>query len=169
MELFPAIDLQKGCCVRLAQGDFAAATIYEADPLRQARRFADAGATWLHVVDLDGAKAGAMKQLNIIAAVARQKTLKLQVGGGIRDEESIALLLEAGIARVVIGSLAAKEPDKVRGWLKQFGPDRIVLAFDVRLGADVAANWGRRLPSIAADRNAGARGRHQPIRFRRRR
>ena len=133
MDLFPAIDLQNGQCVRLVQGDFNAATIYEADPLKQARKFAEAGAKWLHVVDLDGAKEGDVLQLNIIAAIARQKNLKVQAGGGIRDAATISQLFDAGAARVVVGSRAVKDPPQVQRWMRQFGPERIVLAFDVRL------------------------------------
>ena len=86
MEIFPAIDLKNGQCVRLTQGDFETAKIYESDPLLQAQRFADAGAVWLHMVDLDGARAGEMKQFDLIASVAKQTTLQIQVGGGIRNE-----------------------------------------------------------------------------------
>lgn len=133
MEIFPAIDLQNGQCVRLTQGDFNAATVYESDPLLQARKFADAGAKWLHMVDLDGARAGDILQLNVIAAVARQKRLKLQVGGGIREASAISQLIDAGAHRVVVGSRAVKDPSTTKKWLKQFGAERVVLAFDVRL------------------------------------
>jgi phosphoribosylformimino-5-aminoimidazole carboxamide ribotide isomerase len=136
MEIFPAIDLKKGKCVRLTQGDFATATIYESDPLKQAQKFKDAGSTWLHMVDLDGAKIGEMQQFDIIAMIASQTTLKIQVGGGIRDEAVIDKLLHAGVERVVIGSLAVKNSLQVLGWLKKYGPDKIVLAFDVRLDVD---------------------------------
>lgn len=135
MEIFPAIDLQKGQCVRLTQGDFNAVTIYEADPLRQADKFIAAGASWLHMVDLDGARAGSVQQLPLITQVAQQKKLKLQVGGGLRDAAMIEQLLTAGVERVVIGSLAVKQPALVQEWLRLFGADRIVLAFDVRLNA----------------------------------
>lgn len=133
MEILPAIDLQNGQCVRLTQGNFSSATVYEHDPLRQAHKFAEAGAEWLHVVDLDGARAGEIKQLNIIAALARQKALKIQMGGGIRDEEMIVQLLHAGIARVIVGSLAVRNPLQVRSMLQRFGAERVVLAFDVRM------------------------------------
>lgn len=136
MEIFPAIDLRKGKCVRLTQGDFATATIYESDPLKQAQKFKDAGATWLHMVDLDGAKIGEMQQFDIIAKIAQQTPLKIQVGGGIREEALIDRLIDVGIERVVIGSLAVKNPLQVQGWLKKYGPERIVLAFDVRLNSD---------------------------------
>jgi phosphoribosylformimino-5-aminoimidazole carboxamide ribotide isomerase len=133
MEIFPAIDLQNGQCVRLVQGDFNAAKVYETDPLVQALRFADAGARWLHIVDLNGARAGKPMQFDVIAAVAKQKILKVQVGGGIRDEGAIERLLDEGVERVVLGSLAVNNPALVRDWLGWFGPARIVLAFDVRM------------------------------------
>lgn len=136
MDIFPAIDLKNGKCVRLTQGDFATATIYESDPVKQAQKFADAGAKWLHMVDLDGAKFGTMKQFDKIAAVVESSRLKVQVGGGIREEDLIQKLFDVGVHRVVIGSLAVKNPLQVQGWLKKWGPSKIVLAFDVRLDAD---------------------------------
>ncbi|MGH6888007.1 MAG: 1-(5-phosphoribosyl)-5-[(5-phosphoribosylamino)methylideneamino]imidazole-4-carboxamide isomerase [Rhizomicrobium sp.] len=132
MEIFPAIDLGNGQCVRLAQGDFARTTIYEADPVLQAQRFAEAGAEWLHVVDLDGARHGRSRQLDVIERMARSVPLRLQVGGGIRDETAVEALLDRGIERVVIGSLAVRDPAGIRGWLRRYGPIRIVAAFDVR-------------------------------------
>lgn len=136
MEIFPAIDLQNGNCVRLTQGDFAAAKIYDSNPLRMAEKFAAAGAQWLHLVDLDGAKAGEMKQFDIISGIIKNARLKIQVGGGIRSEKTVEKLLEVGVSRVVIGSLAVKNRKLVQKWLKQFGGDRITLAFDVRLNND---------------------------------
>jgi phosphoribosylformimino-5-aminoimidazole carboxamide ribotide isomerase len=133
MELFPAIDLQKGQCVRLAQGDFNAVTVYDADPVRMARKFAKAGARWLHVVDLDGARDGRSRQIELIADIAQSVPLKLQVGGGIRDAATIDQLLTADAARIVIGSLAVQNQPLVGEWLKRYGPERIVLAFDVKL------------------------------------
>ncbi|NTU77060.1 MAG: 1-(5-phosphoribosyl)-5-[(5-phosphoribosylamino)methylideneamino]imidazole-4-carboxamide isomerase [Alphaproteobacteria bacterium] len=133
MDIFPAIDLQNGQCVRLTQGDFNAATIYETDPLRQAARFADAGACWLHLVDLDGARAGKTHQFDIIASLAKQSALKVQTGGGIRSAAMIEKLLAAGVMRVVVGSLAITNPPLVKEWLRRFGQERIVLALDCRL------------------------------------
>ncbi|MGE3624143.1 MAG: 1-(5-phosphoribosyl)-5-[(5-phosphoribosylamino)methylideneamino]imidazole-4-carboxamide isomerase [Bdellovibrionales bacterium] len=133
MELFPAIDLKNGQCVRLAQGDFNAVTVYEADPLKMARKFADAGARWLHVVDLDGARDGQSRQLDIIANIAENVPLKLQTGGGIREASTIEQFIAVGAARIVIGSLAVKNRPLVEEWLRHFGPERIVLALDVKL------------------------------------
>src|ERR1700722_17052845 len=103
MDIIPAIDLRNGQCVRLIQGDFTQTRIYEDDPVLQAQRFADAGAKWLHIVDLDGAREGGSRQSHMIERIARNVPLKLQVGGGIRDEETVAAYLERGIERVVIG------------------------------------------------------------------
>src|ERR1700722_6192479 len=97
MDIIPAIDLKNGQCVRLAQGDFAKTTIYNTDPVAQACAFAEAGAQWLHVVDLDGAKSGTVQQADIIAAIVRKAPLNVQVGGGIRDEQTIKRLFDAGI------------------------------------------------------------------------
>jgi phosphoribosylformimino-5-aminoimidazole carboxamide ribotide isomerase len=132
MIIFPAIDLKDGQCVRLKQGDFTAITIYESDPLKQAQKFVEAGATWLHMVDLDGAKAGEMQQFDLIARVANAVPLKVQVGGGIRSEKTIHSLIDAGVTRVVVGSLAVKNRTLVQSWLREFGGDKIVIAFDIR-------------------------------------
>jgi len=135
MEIFPAIDLQNGQCVRLAQGNFNAATIYSDDPILQAQEFNYAGANWLHVVDLDGARDGESRQMGLIAQIAAKVPLKVQVGGGIRQQQDIDYLLAAGATRAVIGSLAVKNPALVKEWLRHFGPERIVLACDVKMDA----------------------------------
>ncbi|HEX4078488.1 MAG TPA: 1-(5-phosphoribosyl)-5-[(5-phosphoribosylamino)methylideneamino]imidazole-4-carboxamide isomerase [Rhizomicrobium sp.] len=136
MEIIPAIDLKNGRCVRLVQGDFAKAAVYGADPVTQARRFADAEAKWLHVVDLDGARDGSSRQFHLIADVARQVPSKLQAGGGVHDASTIERLLDCGVARVVIGTVAAENPPLAMAWLKDYGSARIVLAFDVRLDGE---------------------------------
>lgn len=136
MNIFPAIDLKNGQCVRLTQGDFDSAKIYESDPFRQAQKFAASGAQWLHIVDLDGARVGEMQQFDLITALAKQTPLKIQVGGGIRTADMIHKLLDAGVQRVVIGSLAVKECGQVWQWLRQFGPESITLAFDIKFTDD---------------------------------
>jgi phosphoribosylformimino-5-aminoimidazole carboxamide ribotide isomerase len=133
MIIFPAIDLRNGQCVRLTQGDFTTAKIYQADPVLQAQRFAAAGAEWLHIVDLDGAQHGRSRQLDVMDEIARRVPLRLQAGGGIRESSTAQALFDCGIERIVIGSVAAREPERVKDWLRHFGPSRIVLAFDVRL------------------------------------
>ncbi|MCC7461506.1 MAG: 1-(5-phosphoribosyl)-5-[(5-phosphoribosylamino)methylideneamino]imidazole-4-carboxamide isomerase [Gammaproteobacteria bacterium] len=133
MLLIPSIDLRGGHCVRLLRGDFAAETRYEFEPHELLQRYRQLGARWLHVVDLDGARDGALANRSVITALASQRAVRLQVGGGIRSLADVASLLEAGVARVVIGSAAVEQPDEVRGWLRQFGPECLCLAFDVRL------------------------------------
>ncbi len=133
MRLIPAIDLKEGHCVRLLQGDFAAETRYDADPRALLAKYRGFGADWLHVVDLDGARDGSAGNGPIIADLARQSAVKLQVGGGLRNTAAVAQMLDLGAARVVVGSAALVKPDQVRTWLDYFGPDRIALAFDVRL------------------------------------
>jgi phosphoribosylformimino-5-aminoimidazole carboxamide ribotide isomerase len=136
MIVYPAIDLRHGMCVRLTQGRFDQATIYAEDPLTVAREFAAAGAAWLHVVDLDGAKDGNAAQTDLIKRIATESGLKVQTGGGIRSEHQINAYLGGGIARVVIGSLALTNPGLVATWLDRFGRDRIVLALDVKPADD---------------------------------
>jgi len=133
MDLFPAIDLKDGACVRLRQGDFAEATLYDADPFAVVARFAQAGAKWLHLVDLDGAKNAAARQTDLIARLVRETKLAVQTGGGVRSQDDIEALLATGVQRVVIGSVAVQAPGLVWNWLKLFGSERIVLALDVRL------------------------------------
>ena len=132
MLLMPSIDLRGGHCVRLRQGDFAAETRYELDPLLLLRRYRDLGAPWLHVVDLDGARDGEAGNHNVLAALAREPGIALQAGGGVRNRKAALELMQLGVARVVIGSAAVEAADEVEAWLHEFGPGRICLAFDVR-------------------------------------
>jgi phosphoribosylformimino-5-aminoimidazole carboxamide ribotide isomerase len=133
MRLIPAIDLKAGHCVRLLQGDFARETRYDTDPDILLAKYRGLGADWLHVVDLDGAKDGSLGNRALIARLAAQQAVKLQVGGGLRNAEAVAQMLELGAARVVVGSSAVTHVEQVRDWLQHFGPERITLAFDVRL------------------------------------
>jgi phosphoribosylformimino-5-aminoimidazole carboxamide ribotide isomerase len=132
----PAIDLRDGHCVRLLRGDFAAETRYDVLPQELLSHYRELGASWLHLVDLDGAREGKLAHRATIMALASQAAVHLQVGGGIRDSAAIESLLGGGVARVVIGSAAATDPEQVRIWLRRFGPHSITLAFDVRLDAD---------------------------------
>ena len=133
MLLIPAIDLRRGRCVRLFQGDFDAETRYGYEPLELLARYRSLGALWLHVVDLDGARDGVLANREVIAALAAEGGIHLQVGGGVRDAGTIEDLLAAGIERVVIGSAAVERPREVSGWIERFGADRICLALDVRV------------------------------------
>jgi phosphoribosylformimino-5-aminoimidazole carboxamide ribotide isomerase len=128
MLLIPAIDLRGGRCVRLYQGDFGAETRYEYSPRELLEKYRALGASWVHVVDRDGVLANR----EVIAELAAQRGLKLQVGGGIRSAEVIEDLISRGVERVVIGSAAVERPDEVIGWTSRFGADRICLALDVR-------------------------------------
>ena len=131
MHLIPAIDLRDGYCVRLLHGDFEAETRYPTDPETLLIKYRDLGADWLHIVDLDGARGGALDNRAIILQLAAQKDVKLQVGGGLRNTAALAQVLDAGVARVVVGSAALTQAEQVQAWLKHFGPDRLTLAFDV--------------------------------------
>jgi phosphoribosylformimino-5-aminoimidazole carboxamide ribotide isomerase len=133
MRLIPAIDLKAGHCVRLLHGDFAKETRYGTDPEALLAKYVGLGTDWLHVVDLDAAKDGSLGNRAIIMRLAAQNSVNLQVGGGLRDSAAVTQMLGLGVARVVIGSAAVTQVDQVRGWLDQFGPDRMTLAFDVRL------------------------------------
>jgi phosphoribosylformimino-5-aminoimidazole carboxamide ribotide isomerase len=138
MELIPAIDLKDGRCVRLFKGDFAAETVYSNEPAEILARYRALGARRIHVVDLDGAKDGTQANRDAIVGFARDSTLKLQVGGGLRSLDRVRALLDSGVERAVIGSVAINSPDEVISWLEQIDPSRIVLALDVRLDiADV--------------------------------
>ena len=133
MRLIPAIDLKDGHCVRLLQGDFTSETRYDVDPQALLAKYRGFGADWLHIVDLDGARDGSSGNRTIIAELAAQSAIKVQVGGGLRNTAAVAHMLDMGAARAVVGSAALIKADQVRSWLKYFGPDRITLAFDVRL------------------------------------
>lgn len=131
--IYPAIDLLDGKCVRLLKGDYAQKTVYTDNPAAMAKTFVEAGTKWIHVVDLAGAKAGKPVQRELIANVQRQTSAQIQCGGGIRTRESALELISAGIARVVIGSLAVRDPKATLSLLREVGPDRMVLALDVKL------------------------------------
>jgi phosphoribosylformimino-5-aminoimidazole carboxamide ribotide isomerase len=135
MKLIPAIDLRDGRCVRLLKGDFAKETRYDVDPVALAVQYREQGADWLHVVDLDGAKRGEPVNLALIERMGAAAGVAVQYGGGVRTSASLEQALTV-VARVVIGSLAVTEPDTVAEWLTRYGPERLVLALDVRLTRD---------------------------------
>lgn len=133
MIVYPAMDLMDGRCVRLSQGKFDQQTVYELEPVAALAAFAAEGAEWAHVVDLDGARAGAPRQHDLIAGLAGSAPLKLQVAGGIRTRDQAAYLLDSGAGRIVVGSLTVKQPELVDDLLAEFGPDKITLALDVHM------------------------------------
>ena len=149
MKLLPAIDLIGGRCVRLSQGDFARETSYSDDPAEALADFARCGAHEAHLVDLDGARAGEPRQHDLLARLARATGLTLQVAGGFRTAEQVAAAFMAGVARVVVGSLALTDPPAFAAMLDRFGPDKMVLALDVRMegGRAMVATHGWKVGS----------------------
>jgi phosphoribosylformimino-5-aminoimidazole carboxamide ribotide isomerase len=133
MQLIPAIDLKAGRCVRLYKGDFADETRYPVEPAALLEKYRQLGATWLHVVDLDGAQGAGSDNRSIILSLARHGSIKLQVGGGLRNTASVSQMLDAGIGRAVIGSAAVQQVEQVQAWMEHFSPERLTLAFDVRI------------------------------------
>lgn len=133
--MIPAIDLINGQVVRLFQGDYQQKTQYEYTVQDRQKAYYEAGATVMHFVDLDGAKDSTKRQLSTLKTVMNYHNMIIQVGGGIRNEEDVKQLLELGADRVVIGSLAIKQPELVIKWLKTYGPEKIVLALDIRIDA----------------------------------
>lgn len=148
MILYPAIDLKDGVCVRLMHGRFDAVTHYDDEPAARLAAFAASGAAWVHVVDLDGAEAGGARQHGLIGELARAVDVRIQSGGGVRRIEDVERLLNAGVSRVVVGSLAVTAPGTVTEWLDRFGPERLTLALDVKIenGVPVPAlkGWTQR-------------------------
>jgi phosphoribosylformimino-5-aminoimidazole carboxamide ribotide isomerase len=136
--IIPAIDLIDGSVVRLYQGDYAQKTEYQLNPIDVVHDYANQGASWLHIVDLTGAKDTSKRQLDLIQRMVATKRMDFQAGGGIRTEQDVAQLLDIGVKRVVIGSLAVQQPALVKGWMQHYGSDAIVLALDINI--DKAGN-----------------------------
>jgi len=142
-ELYPAIDVRDGRVVRLHQGDYERETRYAPSPMDLATHYAGAGASWLHLVDLDAAREGGYTLRPLVRDIVARTGLHVQTGGGVRGEDDVALILDAGAQRVVVGSLAVREPDRVLQWIARFGADRITVALDAR--QDASGAW--RLPT----------------------
>jgi phosphoribosylformimino-5-aminoimidazole carboxamide ribotide isomerase len=142
-ELLPAIDLRGGQVVRLRQGDFARETAYDGDPVAVASRFAALGATWLHVVDLDGARAGEPRQLELAAAIVAEThgRARVEVGGGLRTAVAVAGALGTGAARVSVGTAALRDPAFVSELVGRYGPERVVVSIDIRDGLALGEGW----------------------------
>ena len=140
MILFPAIDLKDGACVRLVRGDMASATVFNRDPAAQARQFAEAGFSWLHVVDLDGAVAGRSVNGTAVRAIRGAVDLRIQLGGGVRDRAAIDHWLALGVDRVVLGTAALRDPGLVREAAADH-PGRIVVGIDAREGRVAVEGW----------------------------
>jgi phosphoribosylformimino-5-aminoimidazole carboxamide ribotide isomerase len=162
-EIYPAIDLRGGRVVRLRQGDFAREQVYDDDPVHVALGFAAQGARWVHVVDLDGARAGERRQGSIVGSVVAAGTeagVHIQVAGGLRTTPALDQVLGEGVARAVIGTAALQDPVFVEGAVARHGPDRIAIALDVRAGLAVGDGWVPGAPATpfgpALERLAGA-------------
>jgi phosphoribosylformimino-5-aminoimidazole carboxamide ribotide isomerase len=151
-ELLPAIDLVDGRVVRLRQGDFSQATTYDDTPAGAARMFAEAGATWLHVVDLDGARAGEPLQLQLVAGLVAgvQGSAQVELGGGLRTPEAVAAALDAGATRAVVGTAALRDPAFAQAVVERHGRDRIVASIDVRQGLALGEGWREGAPGVPA-------------------
>lgn len=154
--VYPAIDVRDRRVVRLSQGDYARETRYPADPFELACNYADAGARWLHLVDLDAARLGGYTLLPLLARIKAETPLLVQTGGGIRDEDGVKQLLAAGADRVVVGSLAVDERRLVSQWIAGYGVDHVAVALDARCGPDgrwwpASHGWTRSARSSLAE------------------
>ncbi|MBV6641491.1 MAG: 1-(5-phosphoribosyl)-5-[(5-phosphoribosylamino)methylideneamino]imidazole-4-carboxamide isomerase [Cyclobacteriaceae bacterium] len=162
MQIIPAIDLIDGKCVRLTKGDYNAVKEYNSDPLEVARQFEGAGIKRLHLVDLDGAKASHVVNIDVLRNICQNTGLQVDFGGGVKSEEDLQKVFDAGAQQVTAGSIAAKDPDKVKQWIADHGSDRIILGADVLGGKVMVSGWqkssGLSLFEFLADyHDAGAR------------
>jgi len=150
MNLYPAIDLKDGRCVRLLRGDMAAATVFNDDPAAQARAFQDAGFRWLHVVDLNGAFAGKPVNGAAVDAILAAISMPAQLGGGVRDEATAEAWLDKGVRRVILGTLALREPETAQRLCRRF-PGRIAIGIDARAGRVAVEGWAEQSDVLAVD------------------
>jgi phosphoribosylformimino-5-aminoimidazole carboxamide ribotide isomerase len=160
VEIWPAIDLRGGKCVRLQQGDYDRETVFGDDAVAIARQWAQQGASHLHLVDLDGAREGRPRNLGVVTSILKAVDLTCELGGGIRDQETIEELLEMGLHRLVIGTLAIRQPDWFRGMCRAF-PRRLVLGIDARDGKVATHGWLETSDLMAAD--VARQFQHEPI------
>ncbi|HTR28080.1 MAG TPA: 1-(5-phosphoribosyl)-5-[(5-phosphoribosylamino)methylideneamino]imidazole-4-carboxamide isomerase [Puia sp.] len=141
IQIIPAIDVIEGKCVRLTQGDYAQVKVYNEHPLEVARQFEDAGVKRLHLVDLDGAKAGKVRNWKVLETIAGKTTLIIDFGGGIKTAEDVDIVFNSGAALATVGSVAVKDPESFEAWLRQFGPDRFLLGADVKKEKITVSGW----------------------------
>lgn len=141
MEIIPAIDIIGGKCVRLSKGDYDTKKVYNEDPLEVAKQFADWGLSRLHVVDLDGAKAGHIVNHRVLERICGHTSLTVDFGGGLKTSEDLRVAFESGAAMVTGGSIAVKNPAEFEGWIKAYGPDRIILGADAKDGMIAVTGW----------------------------
>ncbi|MFT3844707.1 MAG: 1-(5-phosphoribosyl)-5-[(5-phosphoribosylamino)methylideneamino]imidazole-4-carboxamide isomerase [Lacibacter sp.] len=141
MQIIPAIDIIDGKCVRLTEGDYSQKKIYNENPLEVAKEFEDAGLMRLHLVDLDGAKAGAVKNWKVLESIAGKTSLVIDFGGGIKKEEDVNIVFNSGAAFATVGSIAVKEEEKFVSWLKQYGAEKFLLGADIKDEKIAVAGW----------------------------
>ena len=139
--IIPAIDVIGGKCVRLSEGDYGRCKVYDADPLDMAKAFEDCGTTMLHLVDLEGAKANSPVNLRVLEEIASRTSLKVEFGGGVKSDEALHSVFDAGAFRVIGGSIACSMPEMFTSWLKLYGGSRVVLGADVRDGKVAVNGW----------------------------
>jgi phosphoribosylformimino-5-aminoimidazole carboxamide ribotide isomerase len=160
MEVVPAIDLIGGKCVRLIQGEYHRQITYEDDPLKQARIFSDAGAKWLHIVDLDGARVGESVNFEVIKAITAEVDMDVEVGGGIRDEVTIRNMIDAGVKRLIIGTAAVSQFDWFSEMANKF-PDKLAFGLDARGSKVAIKGWTQEIPKKIWD--FAAQAAHLPL------
>ena len=163
IEIIPAIDLIDGKCVRLSQGDFSRSVVYNERPLEVAKRFESAGLRRLHIVDLDGAKTGKLSNVKVLEEIAKDTRLTIDFGGGIRTDEDVKAVFDAGASMANVGSVAIKEAARFTSWVDHYGSNRFLLGADVRDGMLVTDAWQREtdqeiVPFLAASLAKGIRG-----------
>ncbi|MDE6008332.1 MAG: 1-(5-phosphoribosyl)-5-[(5-phosphoribosylamino)methylideneamino]imidazole-4-carboxamide isomerase [Muribaculaceae bacterium] len=155
IEIIPAIDIIDGKCVRLSQGDYTKQTTYSATPREMAQMYADCGVKRIHLVDLDGAKAGKPCNLKSLAEIAALGSLDIEWGGGIKDRTHLEAVIEAGADHAIIGSLAVKQPRLMEEWLEEFGGEKIILGADLRDGKVSVSGWLEDSPLTIHDLMSG--------------
>jgi phosphoribosylformimino-5-aminoimidazole carboxamide ribotide isomerase len=141
MNIIPAIDIMEGKCVRLTQGNFGSVRVYDEDPLEMAQKFQDADLEYIHIVDLEGAQKGAVTNWETLEDIRANTALRIDFGGGVKTEEDVEQLLELNVDRINVGSVAVKEPEKFREWIKKFGADNFILSTDVKGNEIKVSGW----------------------------
>ena len=141
MRIIPAMDIIDGKCVRLQQGDYAQQTTYSDNPLEMAKRFEDHGVKYLHLVDLDGAKSKRIVNHKVLYNIANNTSLKIDFGGGIKSDQDVTIAFESGAQQITGGSIAVDQPDTFQSWIKNYGPDKIILGADAKNGTIATHGW----------------------------
>jgi phosphoribosylformimino-5-aminoimidazole carboxamide ribotide isomerase len=151
MDIIPAIDIIDGKCVRLTRGDYNTKKIYADSPVEIAKTFIDSGFKRIHIVDLDGAKSGSPVNLKILEQIASEGALVIQFGGGVKSEESLMSVLDAGATKVICGTVAFTKPEKFSGWIKKYSHEKIILGADFREGKIAVNGWEKQTEALIDD------------------